>query len=184
MKAHCRKQYSPKIWGITLVFLSLAMLGSKTHGAQSTGQLTQELTSDVMGVVTIESPKVGTLLQLRGIAGKGRLTVRQEGVDTCLSSPIRLAAGDFGGSNIGIHSSGRIRLVIYSPEVADKLISGVEITSEDYKVTELSDEQLGDIKIGSGLSLNYGFVLNPGEWSWSSLFGRAKKTVNCELLSQ
>ena len=146
--------------------------------------------SEIKAVVYIASPKVGTLLQLRGIAGKGvlvfreesvrRAIVKQQGNTHCISAPIRFAAGDFGGSAIGIQSINSIRLLIYSDKVANKLIAGEEIVSEDYDITDQSDARLGDIKIESGLTLSYGFVLNPGEWSWSSVFGLDQKDVDCE----
>ncbi|MBJ7539388.1 hypothetical protein [Marinomonas transparens] len=141
---------------------------------------------DIKAVVLIESPKVGTLLQLRGIAGKGVLIARKtpskQQDDLCVSVPIRFAAGDFGGSSINIDSADSIRLAIYSDEVANRLISGDEVVSEDYQVTDGREVRLGDIKIESGLTLSYGFVLNPGEWSWSSLFGLDQEEVNCEVV--
>jgi hypothetical protein len=145
--------------------------------------------SEIKAVVYIASPKVGTLLQLRGIAGKGvlvsreapgrQIIVKQQGHTHCVSAPIRFAAGDFGGSAIGIQSINSIRLLIYSDKVANKLIAGEEIVSEDYDITDQSDARLGDIRIESGLTLSYGFVLNPGEWSWSSVFGWDKENVDC-----
>ncbi|MDE8601429.1 hypothetical protein M3I01_000605 [Marinomonas sp. RSW2] len=145
--------------------------------------------SEIKAVVYIASPKVGTLLQLRGIAGKGvlvsrevfgkQIIVKQQDNTHCVAAPIRFAAGDFGGSAIGIQSIDSIRLLIYSDKVANRLIAGDEIVSEDYDITDQSDARLGDIKIESGLTLSYGFVLNPGEWSWSSMFGLDKQQVTC-----
>lgn len=145
----------------------------------------------VKGVVLIESPKMGSLLYLRGIAGKGVLTfkanasnVSGEELDKhqCLSTPIRFAAGDFSGSSIGINNVQSIRLLVYSDEIMDKLISGDEVVSKDYLVTVQKENSYGDIKIASGLTLNYDFVLNPGEWSWSSLLGLDQEKVNCQWL--
>jgi hypothetical protein len=142
----------------------------------------------VKGVVLIESPQMGSLLYLRGIAGKGTLTFIDSMSNTtnerqskrqCVSAPIRFAAGDFSGSSIGIHSVESIRLLIYSDEIMDKLMSGDEVVSKDYLVTDPKENSHGDIKIESGLTLNYGFVLNPGEWSWSSLFGENQEQVDC-----
>ncbi|MBU2237081.1 MAG: hypothetical protein KJ609_08880, partial [Gammaproteobacteria bacterium] len=92
-------------------------------------------------------------------------------------------AGDFGGDSIGIQSVEPIRLLIYSDKVAEKLVRGDEVVSEDYVITDHSDAELGDIKIESGLTLSYGFVLNPGEWSWSSVFGWDREDIGCELFS-
>lgn len=167
-----------------LLLLSVSACSSK---AKNTNESNLAFSDNIKAVVYIESPKAGTLLQLRGIAGKGVLIAnkdnRQEGQTTCVSSPIRLAAGDFGGDSIGIQSVEPIRLLIYSDKVAEKLIAGDEVVSEHYVITEQSDAQLGDIKIESGLTPSYGFVLNPGEWSWSSVFGLDHDEVDCELLN-
>ena len=167
-----------------LLLLSVSACSSE---AKNTNESNLAFSDDVKAVVYIESPKVGTLLQLRGIAGKGVLIAkkdnRQEEQTTCVSSPIRFAAGDFGGDSIGIDSVEPIRLLIYSNKVAERLIAGDEVVSEHYVITDQNDAGLGDIKIESGLTLSYGFVLNPGEWSWSSVFGLDHKDVNCSLNS-
>jgi hypothetical protein len=134
---------------------------------------------DIKGMVLIESPKVGALLQLRGIVGKGRLIFRTDHSQICVSVPIRLAAGYFGGLNLGFEDIERVQLTIYSDDIMEELIRGEEIISEDYQVTNQREETLGDIQINSGLTLDYGFVLNPGEWSWASLFGWDKEKVDC-----
>ena len=156
------------------ILLLLALFSAETSAA------------DIKAVVYIDSPKAGTLLQLRGIAGKGVLIFQEASTkqsrDLCVSAPIRFAAGDFGGSTVGIQSTEAIRLVIYSDNVAEKLKAGDEVVSEDYDITDQNDARLGDIKIESGLTLSYGFVLNPGEWSWSSVFGLDRKTVDCEAM--
>lgn len=171
---------SRKLLYLCLLGLSVSACSSGFSSGQSAWSSQHANQDDIKGMVYIASPSVGSLLQLRGIAGKGVLTVRQESADTCITVPIRLAAGDFGGTDIGIHSSAAIRLLIYSHDVADKLLSGDEIVSEDYDVTEQSDLRSGDIKIESGLNLSYGFVLNPGEWFWSSLFGLDERNGPCD----
>ncbi|PYF82293.1 hypothetical protein DFP75_103119 [Marinomonas alcarazii] len=167
--------------------LLLLSVSACSREAKNSDQSDFALSDNIKAVVYIESPKVGTLLQLRGIAGKGVLIAkkdnRQEELAACVSSPIRFAAGDFGGDSIGIDSVEPIRLLIYSNKVAERLIAGDEVVSEHYVITNQSDDQLGDIKIESGLTLSYGFVLNPGEWSWSSVFGLDHQDVNCSLNS-
>ncbi|UTV99958.1 hypothetical protein KDW99_02075 [Marinomonas rhizomae] len=167
-----------------LLLLSISACSSELESADKDHLATTE---SLKAVVYIDSPKVGTLLQLRGIAGKGVLiskkSNRQEDQATCVSAPIRLAAGDFSGDSIGIQSAEPIRLLIYSDKVAEKLIAGDEVVSEHYVITDQNDAGLGDIKIESGLTLSYGFVLNPGEWSWSSVFGLDHQDVNCSLKS-
>lgn len=166
---------------LSLIFVSLSacsgdskktlLAGVKKPAATELGQ--------IKAIVDIASPKVGTLLQLRGIVGKGRLTVKQSGTDSCVSMPLRFVAGDFGGSTIGINSSGPIRLVIYSNSVVNKLLSGDEVVSENYDITVVSDKQTGDIQIDSGMGKGYGFVLNPGESPWAALFGLSKEVSGC-----
>jgi hypothetical protein len=166
-----------------LLLLSVSACSSEVKNAD---QNDLAFLDNIKAVVYIESPKVGTLLQLRGIAGKGVLIAkkdnRQEEQTACVSSPIRFAAGDFGGDSIGIQSVESIQLLIYSNKVAEKLIAGDEVVSEHYVITDQNDALLGDIKIESGLTLNYGFVLNPGEWSWSSVFGLDHEKVDCEAM--
>jgi hypothetical protein len=167
--------------------LLLLSVSACSREAKNVYQSNLAFSDSIKAVVYIESPKVGTLLQLRGIAGKGVLISRndnrQEEQTTCLSSPIRFAAGDFGGDRIGIQSVEPIRLLIYSNKVAEKLMAGDEVVSEHYVITDQNDALLGDIKIESGLTLSYGFVLNPGEWSWSSIFGLNHDEVDCGLNS-
>lgn len=167
--------------------LLLLSVSACSREAKNVDQSNLAFSDSIKAVVYIESPKVGTLLQLRGIAGKGvlisRNNNRQEGLVTCVSSPIRFAAGDFGGDSIGIQSIEPIRLLIYSNKVAEILLDGDEVVSEDHVITNHSDIELGDIKIESGLTLSYGFVLNPGEWSWSSVFGWDREDIGCERLS-
>ncbi|WP_394182897.1 hypothetical protein [Marinomonas posidonica] len=175
---------STMLCSILLLFLVSACSRETTNADQNS----MAFSDNIKAVVYIESPKVGTLLQLRGIAGKGVLIAkkdnRQEEQTTCVSSPIRFAAGDFNGDSIGIQSVEPIRLLIYSDKVTEKLIGGDEVVSEHYVITDQSKPQLGDIKIESGLTLSYGFVLNPGEWSWASVFGLDHDEVGCGLLKR
>ena len=168
-------------------FLLLLSVSACSREAKNVDQSNLTFSDGKKAVVYIESPKVGTLMSLRGIAGKGELIVKRNTAQTdnyrCVSAPIRFAAGDFGGDSIGIQSIEPIRLFIYSDKVVEKLIGGDEVVSEDYVITDQSDAKLGDIKIESGLTLNYGFVLNPGEWSWSSVFGLDHEDIGCERLS-
>ena len=167
-----------------MLLLSLAACSNDTKSSVNGHQ---EWADGIKAVVYIESPKVGTLMNLRGIAGKGVIVVKNDkqsaGQAACLSSPIRLAAGDFGGDSIGFQKAEPIRLYIYSNKVMAELMAGDEIVSEDYLITDQRDPNDGDIKIDSGLTLSYGFVLNPGEWSWSSVFGHDYVEEGCGLLN-
>ncbi|RBP78227.1 hypothetical protein EBI01_18610 [Marinomonas rhizomae] len=173
----------PHLSTILCSVLLLLSVSACSREVKNTHESSLVSSDNIKAVVYIESPKVGTLLQLRGIAGKGLLIVKNDDKQneqvTCSSSPIRFAAGDFGGDSIGIQSMEPIRLLIYSDKVVKKLNAGDEIVTEDYDITDRGDARLGDIKIESGLTLSYGFVLNPGEWSWSSVFGLDREKVDC-----
>lgn len=140
---------------------------------------------EAYGVVYIPSPLVGTLLQLRGITGKGKIYGRE--MSGCFEMSTRLAAGDFGGESIAIKDSEAIELVIYSQDVMNTLVAGNEVVSDHFRVSrKISDDQTRDqnidIQILTGLSTSQGFVVNPGEWSWSSLFGVVPDTVDCSSI--
>ncbi|MBE3659140.1 hypothetical protein BOO92_21010 [Vibrio navarrensis] len=138
------------------------------------------------GIVYIPSPLVGTLLQLRGITGNGTIYGRE--ISSCFEIPTRLAAGDFGGESIAINDSEAIELVIYSQDVMNILTAGNEVVSDHFRVSsdeltnqagDQSDAQNSDIQILTGLEASTGFVVNPGEWSWSSLFGVSRQPITC-----
>ncbi len=134
----------------------------------------------IKGVVFIDSVKEGSLLQLKGMAGKGVLVVPVKEASRCASLSLRFVAGDFDGSSIGIHAAEPIRLVIYSERVTTALAAGHDIVSEDYNVTTQSDNTLGDIKVSASPDSKFGFVLNLGKWPWSGLFGNRTKPVECD----
>lgn len=177
----------PHLSTMLCAILLLLSVSARSNEVDNTDRNHVVIPENIKAVVYIESPKMGTLLQLRGIAGKGVLLSKmdaQQGVPTsCVFLPIRFAAGDFSGESISIQSVKPIRLLVYSDKVAKKLMGGDEIVSDDYIITDQKDAELGDIKIESGLTLSYGFVLNPGEWSWSSVFGLDPVDIGCEQLS-
>ena len=123
----------PHLFTMLCSILLLLSISACSSEAKNTNESNFAFSDNVKAVVYIESPKVGTLLQLRGIAGKGVLIAkkdnRQEDQTVCVSSPIRFAAGDFGGDSIGIQSVEPIRLLIYSDKVAKKLTAGDEVVS-------------------------------------------------------
>ncbi|MCV2403596.1 hypothetical protein OFY17_12005 [Marinomonas sp. C2222] len=177
--------------GVPLVVLSAC--GDKANTAESLALGDMSQMDQIKAVVHIESPKSANLLQLRGVVGKGHLIFKggdqlanqsMENTNWCTSLPVRLAAGGIGDtSSLQIRTSenNEIRLAIYSDDVIRKLKKGDEIVSEDYQITNLFDDQLGDIRIESGLESTDGFVLNPGEWSWFSMFRSEKQRVSCDI---
>ncbi|MDB4838191.1 hypothetical protein OAH87_07000 [Marinomonas sp.] len=183
MKDNKRKASKGGFYGGSIVLLCVLVSACSDNMEVTNGSMTgnnQTHLSDVKAVVTIESPKVGNLLQLRGIAGKGELVTKTE--DVCLASSIKLAAGSFNGHSVGIHTGSPIKLSIYSEQVTKRLSEGDEILSDEYRITDQNDTELGDIKIESGLTLDDDFVLNPGEWSWGSVFSTGNKIMECDVL--
>lgn len=133
------------------------------------------------GMIFIESPKRGTLVRLQGIVGRGELVANQSD-GTCVSVAIRIASGNFNGHGVGISGAESIHLVIHSKVITERLLAGEEVVSQHHTVGFRDAEPASDIQIASGLSVSDEFVLNPGEWSWTSLFGLAKTEVACERL--
>ncbi|RBO80258.1 hypothetical protein [Marinomonas aquiplantarum] len=173
----------PHLSTMLCLFCTMTLL-SACHSAEeelAEGTVFGQISTQVNALVVIPSPKVGTLFNLRGVAGKGQM-IAQTSQHDCVAMPIRFAAGDFGGTKVGIYDGQPIRLRIYQKDIAQRLLSGDEVTSEHYRVKAVGDGVLGDIQIESGLGLDYGFVLNPGEWSWGSILGLHKERVSCEPL--
>ncbi|TDO95776.1 hypothetical protein [Marinomonas balearica] len=157
-----------------MIVLSMLSLPASSSG---TVKMPFAIPEDALGVVSIKSPTVGSLLYLRGLAGKGDF-VRKDSSFLCYRSTIRIAAGDFNGEGISIRGAEPIVLVVYDEGAVEKLRQGDEIVSEDYEVSVVGQPH-GDMEIISGLSLSHGFVLNPGEWSLSSLLGINEDPVGC-----
>ena len=139
------------------------------------------LPDQAYGVIYVESPKSGNLFQLHGTVGKGVAVLRERNQTRCFVKTIKIAAGGFDGKGISINKSEPIRLIVYSENLAETLLSGEEVVSDTITVKNrlmLSDP--GDILIESGLGEEQGFVLNPSEWSLFNLFGTAdNSTVSC-----
>ncbi|ADZ89689.1 hypothetical protein [Marinomonas mediterranea] len=163
-----------RLLSVSMIIVSMLSLSACSS---ATVKAPVSIPEDALGVVFIDSPTVGSLLYLRGIAGKGEL-IRKESHDLCYRSALRIAAGDFNGEGISIKDANTIVLAVYDPKAIKRLKEGDEIVSEDYDIS-VSGEPHGDIEIISGLSLSQGFVLNPGEWSLSFLFGINEERISC-----
>lgn len=134
------------------------------------------------GVAQINAPRVATLLQLRGVMGRGIVILRSGESADCLTVPIRFVAGDFGGDNISFHGAGPIRLIIKTPRVAKALARGDDVVSDMFRVSNSKDDAKADIIIQSGLSESHGFVLNPGRSVAADLFGAKISHMACSKL--
>jgi hypothetical protein len=141
----------------------------------------QQIPAGAIGLVQIEAPRVATLLQLRGVMGSGTVILRSDESKDCLTLPIRLVAGDFGGDGISAHTRGPIRLIIQTARVANALADGDDVVSDTYHIS-MKDDPNADIIIQSGLSEGHGFVLNPGSSVVADIFGTTASHTACSEL--
>lgn len=142
----------------------------------------QQIPAGAFGVIQIDAPRVATLLQLRGITGRGTVILRSDAGEDCLTLPIRFVAGDFGGESISSHAASSIILTIQTERVANALASGDDVVSDMYRISSLTDDPNADIIIQSGLSESHGFVLNPGSSVVADIFGTTASRTACSAL--
>lgn len=139
----------------------------------------QQIPAGAIGIARIDTPRVATLLQLRGVTGRGTVILRSGGSLDCLTLPIRFVAGDFGGDSISARSAEPIRLILQTTRVADALAAGNDVVSDMYSISTLTDDPNADIIIQSGLNESHGFVLNPGNSVVADLFGTTASHTAC-----
>ena len=111
--------------------------------------------------------------------GSGTVILRSVESKDCLTLPIRLVAGDFGGDGISVHTRGPIRLIIQTARVANALADGDDVVSDTYRISSMKDDPDADIIIQSGLSEGHGFVLNPGSSVVADIFGTTASHTAC-----
>ena len=139
----------------------------------------QQIPAGAIGIALIETPRVAKLLKLRGVMGTGTVTLRSDTSQDCLTLPVRLVAGDFGGDGISIHKTSPIRLIIRSQRAADALAGGDDVVSDMYRISSQVNDPKADIIIQSGLSDSHGFVLNPGSSLVADVFGTTASHTAC-----
>jgi hypothetical protein len=142
----------------------------------------QKIPAGAFGVVQIDTPRVATLLQLRGVMGRGTAIMRSDDNHDCLSLPIRFIAGDFGGDSFSTHMSKPIRLIIQTARASKALARGEDVVSDMYRISSQRNDSNADIIIESGLSDSHGFVLNPGTSVVADIFGATASRTNCSEL--
>ena len=142
----------------------------------------QQIPAGAFGVVQIDAPRVATLLQLRGVMGRGTAILKSGKYRDCLTLPIRFVAGDFGGDGISAHAAKPIRLIIRSARVAKALADGEDVVSDMYRISSLKDDPKADLIIQGGLSESHGFVLNPGNSVVADIFGVTAGHTACSEL--
>ena len=142
----------------------------------------QHIPAGAYGVVYVDAPRVATLLQLRGVTGRGTVILKSDDSHECLTIPIRFVAGDFGGEGISASATSPIRLILQSQRVANALAAGDDVVSDMYRISTRPDDPEADIVIQSGLSESHGFVLNPGSSVLADIFGAATSQTVCSEL--
>ena len=70
---------------------------SRSTSAAVQTETGQQIPAGAFGVARIDAPRVAALLKLRGVTGRGTVILRSDESHDCLTLPIRLVAGDFGG---------------------------------------------------------------------------------------
>ena len=155
---------------------------SRSTSAAVQTETGQQIPAGAFGVARIDAPRVAALLKLRGVTGRGTVILRSDESHDCLTLPIRLVAGDFGGDDISISGTSPIRLILRSVRVADALADGDDVVSDMYRVSSRQDDDDADIIIQSGLSESHGFVLNPGGSVVADVFGATAIHTACSEL--
>ncbi len=142
----------------------------------------QHIPAGAYGIAYIDAPRVATLLQLRGVTGRGTVILKDDDSHDCLTIPIRFVAGDFGGEGISTSETHPIRLILRSRRVARALAAGDDVVSDMYRISAQMDDPEADIIIQTGLSESHGFVLNPGRSVLADIFGAATSRTACSEL--
>lgn len=139
-------------------------------------------TADVpVAVVVVPTPRSATLLQLRGISGRGKAHFRIDG--KCYSMSVRFVAGDFGGDSISVNDLGPIQLRVVGAATIDALFRGQEVVSDMVEVGPAGSPDT-DIIIDTGLFADTGFVINPGSGIMADVFGARKQSKSCRIIEQ
>tara|TARA_R110000744_G_scaffold326656_2_gene432442 strand:+ start:200 stop:736 length:537 start_codon:yes stop_codon:yes gene_type:complete len=177
--SHDQTSIAQKIFIAILVFISIS---ANAHDAAVQTRVGRTVPAEALGIVVIEAPRQASLLQLRGMAGEGKVILRSDDRQDCLTFPIRFVAGDFGGSDISVHSAQQVRLVLKSRRVTEALARGDDVVSDMYRVSSHEDDARADILIQTGLSDSHGFVLNPGSSILEDLVGVKTRRTDCSEL--
>lgn len=138
-------------------------------------------TDAAIAVVVIPAPRTANLLMLRGISGRGTAHFRIDG--QCYAMQVRFVAGDFNGTRISVKSHGPIQLRVVDPAMIDALFNGQDLVS-DMVVTGPTGASDAHILIDFGLSVDTGFVIDPGRNPMADMFGVRKTRQTCDVLEK
>ena len=134
-----------------------------------------------VGYVTVPSTRQGSLMHLRGMVGQGTAFLRLSGDRGCARMRLRLIAGDFGGLEDSDWGQ-PVALDIRSSWIVADLMRGIEIISDEVRVSTDPADPLAEIIILNGFQANTGFVINPGASPIANLFGARGRPVNCRAI--
>lgn len=148
-------------------------------GAARTETAGRERASDV-AFISVPEPRVATLLQLRGMAGRGVAVYRLDG--RCEAMAVRLVAGDFAGLDEAGGGVRPITLRIARTELVRALADGQDLVS-DMITTSADPADTGvDVTVLGGLAVGTGFVINPGSSFLADMFGAPVEAVPCSRI--
>lgn len=134
-----------------------------------------------VGQVSVPAPRQGRLMHLRGMVGKGVAVMRLSGDRGCARLRLRLVAGDFGGMT-DENWGEPVRLELRSSSIVTDLMRGIEVISDEIRVSTDPADPLAEIVILSGMQANTGFVLNPGTSPLANIFGLPGRPVPCAMM--
>lgn len=137
-----------------------------------------------LGIVQINRPREMTLLHLRGLVGSGSALLRLD--QDCISIPLRFVAGDFGGESFSARRVPPIRIAVQSVAARDALLEGEDLVSDSVEVGHVGVDHVAgaagaDLVLLDGLTLQHGFVINPGRSLVDDVFGVQGLVVPCTL---
>lgn len=158
---------------LATLLLSLLLGAPALAGSPAlTTSLGHAIPPDAGGVVVVENIRQASLLQLNGMAGTGEAVLRTSD-GGCVRMAMRFAAGNFEGRGIGVRDGAPVVMVL-SDGVARDLLRGREVVSDG-----LTTGPQADVEILSGLTPDFGFVLNPGRSVWAEIFGPGREPIDC-----
>ena len=163
-----------KAFGLVAALLAASTLGSPAVTAPTENRAT-------LGYVSVPAPRTGTLMHLRGMVGRGDAILRLSGNRGCARLKLRFVAGDFGGLARNRWGDG-VYLEIRSSAIVADLMRGVEVISDEVRVSTDAGDPLAEIIIHCGLRADTGFILAPGASPIRNWFRGPGRRVPCMMV--
>lgn len=130
--------------------------------------------------ISVPEPRVASLLQLRGMAGRGSAIFRLDG--RCGRLAVRLVAGDFAGMADAGERVRPILLKISGRELTRALAEGQDLVSDSVTISSDGAEFGAGVTILDGLPVGAGFVINPGSSILADMFGARVAPLSCHQI--